>query len=104
MREPYLILWELEFVIKWQRVVIIDAFTVPIIILKESVIIEILSKFFVLVSRDRILEIFYIITVSLPPIFSRKWVSDKIRIFLHEFLKAENDRFHSCFVQAVSFG
>lgn len=70
MGEPNLIVGVLESVIEGQGVIGIDAFTVPIIVLKKFVVVKIRSEFgrIGVVPRYFILEILYVFACALPAV------------------------------------
>ena len=67
MSEPDLIIKVLKLVVERQCVVIIDTLAHPVVFLQKCIIVKIvvLALF---ASRDLILEVLYVVTVSLPAI------------------------------------
>lgn len=67
MSEPDLIIKVIKLVVERKCVVIIDTLAHPVVFLQKCIIvkIEVLALF---ASRDLILEVLYVVTVSLPAI------------------------------------
>ena len=76
-----------------------------IVILKEFVTVQVCCEFcgFQVASFYVVLEILYVVTVTLPHIFvvTRVKPLRLFKILLHEFLFRKDNRFHACLVQGV---
>ena len=107
MCEPDFVVWVLEFVLKLECVIIIGAFAMAIICLHPFVIVEVVWLFGAcFVSGYFILKVLDFIASSLPELSMLRWVDWAlvVRVGFLECVEWEDHRFHSYFVETVTFG